>query len=197
MLAPRIAETLRLPAMVGLVLAGMVLGPHGFHLLPEKEIALQALGNFGLLYLMFSAGLELDLKLFMRRKKAAITFAVLSFIIPFTLGTVSAKLLHYNWAASILMGSNWGSHTLVTYSMLRQMGLARNRAVSTVVGATTVTDTSALLVLSVVSGCRSFRSSLFTSSMIFAYARVIASSPAGGTVSGVSASVWKKAKSFD
>ena len=151
-LAPRIAEALRLPGMVGLVLFGMALGPHGLHVLATKEIALQALGNFGLLYLMFSAGLELDLKLFVKMKRAAITFALLSFAIPFTLGVVSAKLLSYHWAAAILMGSNWGSHTLVTYPLLRSMGLARNRAVSTVVGATAVTDTSALLVLSVVSG---------------------------------------------
>ena len=151
-LAPRIAEKLRLPGMVGLVLFGMALGPHGFHALATKEIALQALGNFGLLYLMFSAGLELDLKLFVKMKRAAVTFALLSFAIPFTLGIVSAKLLGYHWAAAVLMGSNWGSHTLVTYPLLRTMGLARNRAVSTVVGATAVTDTSALLVLSVVSG---------------------------------------------
>jgi Kef-type K+ transport system membrane component KefB len=151
-IAPRLAEFLRLPGMVGLVLFGMALGPHGLKVLATKEIALQALGNFGLLYLMFSAGLELDLKLFMSRRKAAITFAVLSFAIPFTLGTVSAKFLGYKWAAAILMGSNWGSHTLVTYPMLRLMGLARNRGVATVVGATAVTDTSALLVLSVVSG---------------------------------------------
>src|SRR5262245_24199038 len=151
-LAPRIAEFLRLPAMVGLVLAGMALGPHGTRLLDTKQIALSSLGEFGLLYLMFSAGLELDLKLFMKRKQAGLTFALLSFAIPFTLGLVSARLLRYAWAAAVLMGSNWGSHTLVTYPMLRRMGLARNRAVATVVGATTVTDTSALLVLAVVSG---------------------------------------------
>jgi Kef-type K+ transport system membrane component KefB len=138
--------------MVGLVLAGMALGPHGTGALASKEIALSSIGEFGLLYLMFSAGLELDLKLFMKMKKAAITFALLSFAIPFTLGIVSARLLHYHWAAAVLMGSNWGSHTLVTYPLLRQMGLARNRAVATVVGATAVTDTSALLVLSVISG---------------------------------------------
>jgi len=151
-LAPKIAEFLRLPAMVGLVLAGMALGPHGTRALASKEIALSSIGEFGLLYLMFSAGLELDLKLFMKMKRAAITFALLSFAIPFTLGIVSARLLHYHWAAAVLMGSNWGSHTLVTYPLLRQMGLARNRAVATVVGATAVTDTSALLVLSVISG---------------------------------------------
>ena len=151
-LAPLIAEKLRLPGMVGLVLAGMALGPHGSGVLASKQIALSSLGEFGLLYLMFSAGLELDLKLFVKMKKAAITFALSSFAIPFTLGVLSARMLHYQWAAAVLMGSNWGSHTLVTYPLLRSMGLARNRAVSTVVGATAVTDTSALLVLAVVSG---------------------------------------------
>jgi Kef-type K+ transport system membrane component KefB len=149
-LAPLIAEKLRLPGMVGLVLGGMALGPHGAGILATKEISLSALGDFGLLYLMFSAGLELDLKLFMKMKKAAITFALASFAIPFTLGIFSARMLHYDWSAAVLMGSNWGSHTLVTYTLLRQMGLARNRAVSTVVGATAVTDTSALLVLAIV-----------------------------------------------
>src|ERR1700744_4080023 len=133
--------------MVGLVLAGMAVGPHGLRWLDTEAIALSNWGTFGLLYLMFAAGLELDLKLFARMKKAAITFAVLSFAIPCALGIFSARLLAYAWAGAVLMGSNWGSHTLVTYPLLRQMGLARNRAVGTVVGATAVTDTSALLVL--------------------------------------------------
>src|SRR5262245_6049831 len=150
-LGPKLAEIVRLPAMVGLVLAGMAVGPHAERLLNTHQIALSALGEFGLLYLMFAAGLELDIKLFSRMKKAAITFALLSFVVPFSLGIVSAKLLGYAWAAAVLMGSNWGSHTLVTYPILRQMGLPRNRAVATVVGATAVTDTSALLVLTGVS----------------------------------------------
>ena len=151
LLGPKLAEKARLPAMVGLVLAGMVLGPFGSRLLDSKKIALSALGTFGLLYLMFAAGLELDFKRLMRNKKLAITFALLSFAIPFSFGITSARLLHYAWAGAVLMGSNWGSHTLVTYPMLRKMGLARNRAVGTVVGATSITDTSALLVLSAVS----------------------------------------------
>jgi Kef-type K+ transport system membrane component KefB len=150
-IGPKLAEKLRLPAMVGLVLVGMAVGPHGFRLIDTHDIALSALGTFGLLYLMFSAGLELDLKLLSRLRRAALTFAVLSFVIPFTLGLVSAKLIGYAWAAAILMGSNWGSHTLVTYPMLRQMGLSRIAPVGTVVGATAVTDTSALLVLAGVS----------------------------------------------
>jgi Kef-type K+ transport system membrane component KefB len=146
-IGPRGAEVVRLPAMVGLVLAGMIVGPHGLKILDTDAIALSNWGTFGLLYLMFAAGLELDLKLFARMKKAALTFAVLSFAIPCALGIFSARLLAYAWAGAVLMGSNWGSHTLVTYPLLRQMGLARNRAVGTVVGATAVTDTSALLVL--------------------------------------------------
>jgi Kef-type K+ transport system membrane component KefB len=146
-IGPRLAEKLRLPAMVGLVLAGMAVGPHAAGIFRSDKIELEALGDFGLLYLMFAAGLELDLKLFVRMKRAAITFALLSFAVPFSLGLMSAKLIGYHWAAALLMGSNWGSHTLVTYPMVRQMGLARNRAVATVVGATAVTDTSALLVL--------------------------------------------------
>ncbi|MDX2086904.1 MAG: cation:proton antiporter [Kofleriaceae bacterium] len=149
--APMLAGFVRLPAMVGLVLVGMLIGPHGLNILASKTIALTALGGFGLLYLMFNAGLELDLKKLMRNKRVAIMFALLSFTIPFTLGISSALLLGYATAAAILMGSNWGSHTLVTYPMLRKMGLSRNTAVSTVVGATAVTDTLALLVLAAVS----------------------------------------------
>jgi Kef-type K+ transport system membrane component KefB len=146
-LGPRVAERLRLPAMVGLVLAGTLVGPHGFKLLRAGNIALSSWGDFGLLYLMFAAGLELDLKLFARMKKAALTFAFLAFTIPFALGIASAHLLGYTGGAAVLMGSNWGSYTLVTYPILRKMGLARNHAVATVVGATAVTDTTALLVL--------------------------------------------------
>jgi Kef-type K+ transport system membrane component KefB len=151
-LGPKLAEKVRLPAMVGLVLAGMLVGPHAERLLDDHEIALSAMGELGLLYLMFAAGLELDLKLFARMKKVAVAFAVLSFAVPFVLGVAGARLLGYAWAAAVLMGSNWGSHTLVTYPIVRQMGLARNAAVATVVGATAVTDTSALLVLTGVSG---------------------------------------------
>ncbi len=148
---PTIAAKLRLPATVGLVLSGMVLGPHCTGLLKGNEIALQAWGTFGLLYLMFSAALELDLALLAQMKKVAFTFAILSFAIPCVLGLVSARLLNYRWAPALLMGSNWASHTLITYPMLRATGLGRNRAVTTVVGATAVTDTSALLVLTGVS----------------------------------------------
>ena len=69
LVGPRVAEKVRLPAMVGLVLAGMIVGPHGLRFLDSSKIALKAMGNLGLLYLMFAAGLELDLKLFARMRR--------------------------------------------------------------------------------------------------------------------------------
>src|SRR5262245_18236372 len=151
LVAPMLAGAARLPPMVGLVLVGMLIGPHGLGILASKQISLTALGGFGLLYLMFNAGLELDLRKLLRNKRVAIMFAVLSFSIPFSFGITGARFLGYAWTAAILMGSNWGSHTLVTYRILRKLGLARNGAVSTVVGATAVTDTLVLLILSAVS----------------------------------------------
>ena len=79
--APMLAGLARLPAMVGLVLVGMAIGPHGLGILASKQIALSALGDFGLLYLMFNAGLELDLRKLVRNKRVAITFALASFAI--------------------------------------------------------------------------------------------------------------------
>lgn len=149
--APLLARIAHLPSVVALVLLGMAVGPHGLGILATQEIALTALGSFGLLYLMFIAGLELDLKQLAENRRAAISFALASFAIPFGLGLFSAHFLGYTWAAALLMGSNWGSHTLVNYPMARRMGLARTSAVATVVGATAVTDTSALLVLAAVS----------------------------------------------
>lgn len=150
-IAPLLSKLARLPSMVGLVLVGMLVGPHALGVLATEQIALSALGTLGLLYLMFAAGLELDLRALSHNKRAAIGFAALSFAIPFGLGITGALALGYAWAAAVLMGSNWASHTLVTYPMLRRLGLARERSVSTVVGATAVTDTSALLVLAWIS----------------------------------------------
>jgi Kef-type K+ transport system membrane component KefB len=147
MVAPLAARRVRMPSLVVLLLLGMAMGPHGAKILATKQQVLSVVGGVGLLYLMFTAGLELDLGQLARDMRAALAFAALSFAIPFTVGLVCARLLSYGWRASVLMGSNWGSHTLVCYPLLRQMGLARTRPASIVVGATALTDTAALMVL--------------------------------------------------
>ena len=147
---PYLAERLRLPGLIGLVLGGLLIGPFGLHLL--REGALDAIGGIGLLFLMFIAGAELDLNLFQRIRGTAISFGLLTFILPFALGAIAAYILGLNIAASILMGSVWASHTLVAYPTVREAGLATNKAVAVAVSATVITDTLALLVLAIVSG---------------------------------------------
>jgi Kef-type K+ transport system membrane component KefB len=157
LLAPGIARRVRLPEIIVLVLLGFAVGPTGLGLL-ERAGVVETLGTIGLLYLMFVAGLELDLDDFVTHRRDAIGFGVLTFVIPMALGTVSALALGYDLLPSILLASCWASHTLVTYPTFQRAGTVGNRAVATTVGATIITDTAALLVLAVVA--RAFQGSL-------------------------------------
>ncbi len=145
---PLLATRLRLPGLIGLVLGGTLVGANGLGVLEPGEI--DGLGDIGLLYLMFTAGLELDLVTFARYRSAAIGFGMTTFLLPFLCGMGAGFILDYEPEAAILIGSIWASHTLVAYPEARQAGLAANRAVTTVVGATALTDTLALIVLAVI-----------------------------------------------
>jgi Kef-type K+ transport system membrane component KefB len=151
-LGPVLAERIRIPGMIGLLAGGWLIGPNGLGITPEAGGILQQLGDVGLLYLMFMAGLELDLGVFAKFRNQAITFALLTFAFPMGLGVTGGLLLGYSTPAAILLGSLFASHTLVVYPVIRRMGLASNGAVATAVGATVVTDTLALVVLAVVAG---------------------------------------------
>lgn len=150
---PYVAERLRLPGLIGLVLGGLIIGPYGLHLLNKG--ALDAIGGIGLLFLMFIAGAELDLNLFQRFRNSAISFGLLTFVLPFSLSVAASFFVGLNTAAAILMGSVWASHTLVAYPTVREAGLATNKAVAVSVSATVITDTLALLVLALISGTQS------------------------------------------
>ena len=151
-LAPWVAERIHIPGLIGLLVGGMLIGPNMLGLVESTTGIVKELGDVGLLYLMFLAGLELDLAVFQRYRRNAIVFALVSFAVPFSLGLVCGHLLGYEGAASVLLGSLFVSHTLVSYPVVRALGLATNRAVATAVGATVITDTIALIVLAVVSG---------------------------------------------
>ena len=86
--APRLVELVRLPGIVGLLLGGFVIGPHGFDLIKASQATIPELGQLGLLYLMFLAGLELDLGVFARYRNQAIGFTALTFLAPQILGTI-------------------------------------------------------------------------------------------------------------
>ncbi|MFN8127063.1 MAG: cation:proton antiporter [Candidatus Nanopelagicales bacterium] len=148
--APMIMERLRIPGLLGLILGGYLIGPEALDLI--NPASLSGLGTIGLLYLMFLAGLELDLGLFERNRGVGIRFGLLTFICPFVLGVIAGWWVGLTTWALLLIGSVWASHTLVTYPIVRRRGLVSSRSVVVSVGATVITDTLALLVLAVVSG---------------------------------------------
>lgn len=150
-LTPILMNKLRIPGIIGPIIAGIIIGPNGLNIL-ERDQTIVLLGTVGLLFIIFIAGLELDLDGFKKYKHRSITFGALSFVMPFVLGTLFSILLGYSIMASILIGSIVGSHTLLGYPIASRLGIAKNKAVTTAVGGTLITDTSALLVLAVVTG---------------------------------------------
>lgn len=148
---PQIFERMRVPGLIGLIIAGAVIGPSGIGLL-ERDATIILLGTVGLLYLMFLVGLELDLNEFNRHRRHSVTFGILSFLLPQVTGTALSLLLGYSLLASVLLGAMFASHTLVAYPIASRLGIVKTGAVTTVLGATLLTDMLALLVLAVVTG---------------------------------------------
>jgi Kef-type K+ transport system membrane component KefB len=148
-IAPTISGLLRLPGIIGFVLAGALVGPFVLGWLPEGSV--DGIGKIGLLYLMFQAGLEIDMATFKKYRSSAIIFGLLTFTFPFVAGMAEGWfILGFEAAAAVLIGSIWASHTLVTLPEVREAGLSANPAVTATAGATVITDTLALVVLAVV-----------------------------------------------
>jgi Kef-type K+ transport system membrane component KefB len=150
LVAPLVVVRLRMPGLVGLILAGMVVGPSVLGLL-ERDATFQLLGTVGLLYLMFVAGVTLDLGQFAKLRGRSIGFGVASFFIP-QLGAlfIGINVLEWSMAQSLLLGSIVGSHTLLAYPVADRLGIIDNRGIVMAVGATMVTDILSLGVLAVV-----------------------------------------------
>ncbi|MEO1295196.1 MAG: cation:proton antiporter, partial [Cyanobacteria bacterium J06636_16] len=146
---PVLFERLRLPGLVGLLAAGIVLGSHGLQLLRPEDPIMQLLSDIGLLYLMFVAGLEIDMEQFQKMKYRSAGFGSLTFFLPLLTGIGIGYFSGFSWASSILLGSLIASHSLLTYPILSRFGVTRNSAVITTLGATIFTDIGALLVLAV------------------------------------------------
>ncbi|MEO0374259.1 MAG: cation:proton antiporter, partial [Cyanobacteria bacterium P01_A01_bin.17] len=146
---PPLVERLRLPGLVGLLLAGIVLGPHGLRLLDADTETVKLLSDIGKVYLMFVAGLEIDMRAFHKTRDRSLTFGFLTFAIPLMTGTGLGFALGMGWNTSLLLGSLLASHTLLAYPLLQRLGVVRNEAVVVSVGATIFTDIGALLVLAI------------------------------------------------
>ncbi|MFI3318004.1 MAG: cation:proton antiporter [Rikenellaceae bacterium] len=150
--APLVLNKIRVPHILGLIIAGAVVGPFGLNLiLRDDGIVLS--GTVGLLYIMFIAGLEIDMNEFIRNSRKSIVFGLFTFVIPMLLGTLTGLyLLNYTMMTSILLASMFASHTLLTYPIISKLGVKRNRAVTVAIGGTVIAETLALLILAVVVG---------------------------------------------
>ena len=149
LIAPLVFERLRLPGIVGLILAGVIVGPEGLGLL-ERGSNMILLGTIGLLFLMFMAGLETSLNDLKDNGDKAIIFGLATFIAPMAIGTAAMVLLGYGWLAAILVASCFASHTLLALPVLSKLGIMRAPAINVTLGGTLITNVLALLVLAVV-----------------------------------------------
>jgi Kef-type K+ transport system membrane component KefB len=149
--APLVLNKFKIPYLIGLIIAGAVVGSHGFNLIDRGNVAL--FGTVGLLYIMFLAGIEIDIEEFRKNAGKGLVFGLLTFMLPMVMGYAAAYyLLNLSVTSSILLASMFASHTLIAYPLVSKLGVARNRAVNITVGGTMVTDTLALLVLAVIVG---------------------------------------------
>lgn len=152
LIAPILLGKIRIPGIVGFIIAGILIGPNGFNIL-KKNSAIELFSTIGLLYIMFIAGIELDLAEFKKKKHKSFVFGFLTFAVPILIGfPVCYYLLHYSVITSILTASMFATHTLVAYPIVNKFGISKNEAVAVTVGGTILTDTAVLIILAVIMG---------------------------------------------
>ena len=150
--APILLERLRIPHIIGMILAGLVVGEHGFNIL-ARDSSFELFGKVGLYYIMFLAGLEMNMEDFKSIRTKATVLGLLAFVFPLGIGIwTNIHLLGYGLITSVLLASMYASHTLIAYPIAIRYGINRHRAVGIAVGGTAVTDTLTLLVLAVIAG---------------------------------------------
>ena len=147
--APILLNKLRIPHIIGMILAGLAVGEHGFNIL-ARDSSFELFGKVGLYYIMF---LEMNMGDFKETRNKALVLGLLAFIVPIGIGFVAnVSYLKYGIITSVLLASMYASHTLVAYPIVTRFGVSRHRSVSIAVGGTAVTDTLTLLVLAVIGG---------------------------------------------
>jgi Kef-type K+ transport system membrane component KefB len=151
LLAPIVFKKFRIPGIVGLIISGMIIGPHGMNLVAFGE-SIKLLSTAGMLYLMFLAGIELNSRDLLRNRNKSIVFGALTFFIPLIFGFIVAHfLLSYGFLASLLIASMFSTHTLVAYPIASRLGIIKSESVTITIGATIITDTAVLVLLAFIS----------------------------------------------
>ncbi len=152
LLSPILLRPIKVPGIIGLIISGMIIGPHGLNWL-EKNSAVDLFSTIGLLYIMFIAGLELDMNEFKKTKHKSFMFGFFTFIIPISIGfPVCYYLLDYSLLTSILIASMFATHTLVSYPIVNRYGISKHEAVAITIGGTILTDTAVLIILAIIKG---------------------------------------------
>ncbi|WP_295441062.1 cation:proton antiporter [uncultured Thiodictyon sp.] len=146
---PPLCARLRLPAAVGLLLAGVLLGPFVLDLVDPDSGTVSLFASLGRVFLMFIAGLEIDLAVFAATRNRSMTFGALTFLLPLAAGTLVGHIFGFDWNAAVLIGSLIASHTLLGFPIVVRPGLGKSEVVAVTVGATIFTDIASLLVLAV------------------------------------------------
>ena len=150
--APILLNRFKIPHIIGLIVAGVIIGPYGLNLL-LRDSSIVLFGTVGLLYIMFVAGLEIDLAEFAKNKYKSLVFGLYTFIIPISMGILGGYyILGFDLISSILLSSMFATHTLVAYPIASRYGVSRNRAVTLTIGGTIITDILALMVLAAIQG---------------------------------------------
>ena len=173
LVSPLLMKKIHLPGIIGPILAGVIIGPNGLNLL-ARDVTIELLGTVGLLFIIFIAGLELDIEGFLKYRHRSLLFGLMSFTFPLIFGFIVGLSFGFSLAGSLLLGSIVGSHTLLSYPIASKFGLTKQKAVITTVGGTLVTDVLAMLFLAVISGMTmgevnlSFWIKLLGSTVIFA-----------------------------
>ena len=137
--APLLLNKLKIPHLLGLIIAGAIIGPNGLNLvLRDSSIILS--GTAGLLYIMFLAGLEIDMGDFKKNSGRSFVFGMYTFLIPMALGIVAGLyVLHFSMETSILLASMFASHTLIAYPIISKLGITKDKSVTITVGGTMIT----------------------------------------------------------
>ena len=150
--APLLLNKLKIPHLLGLIIAGAIIGPNGLNLvLRDSSIILS--GTAGLLYIIILAGLEIDMGDFKKNSGRSFVFGMYTFLIPMALGIVAGLyVLHFSMETSILLASMFASHTLIAYPIISKLGITKDKSFTITVGGTMITDMLALLVLTVIVG---------------------------------------------
>jgi Kef-type K+ transport system membrane component KefB len=146
---PRLSRRIRIPAVVGLLLSGIIVGPHGLDVIGTNRPIADFFADLGKLLLMFCAGLEIDLALFQRARKRVIAFGLLTTSLPLLLGTGVGLLFNYRPVAAVVLGSLLASHTLLAGPIVVKLGATRLEPIAVTFGATVVSDTLSLVVFAI------------------------------------------------